>query len=488
MNCLVFVKVVKGELSPFDEAALETALRLREDDAANAAPSSLETARGTVTVVTMAPDSAADRMKALTRLGVDRSILISDRAFAGSDTAATSYILSLAAKKLMGEDTLILCGRQSMDGDTAQVGVSLAARLNIPCITNVMGAEKLWERKITCVTRLSGEPETAALPALLTVERIAKLRFAPMRARAHEIERWSAAELSPDLSKCGLNGSPTKVLKSFESTRGRRFCKFLSPEEFLDKIEELKARPRARIVPAESMEKLPEVFAVGEDTAQIASRIAGKVVVFERMEGKNDWYVEEFRRRKPDVVLFPADLWGRRTAPYVATKLETGLCADCTLLETDGKKLFMYRPAFGGNVTAKIECRTLPQMATVRTVSESADFIVSAGLGVKGETERFGRFLSLLGAEPGASRGLVDAGLAPYEWQVGVTGRTVAPKIYLAVGISGAVHHTAAIEGAESILAVNPDRGAPIFDFCDYGCVCGFDEIDEILEKNSSKM
>ena len=109
-------------------------------------------------------------------------------------------------------------------------------------------------------------------------------------------------------------------------------------------------------------------------------------------------------------------------------------------------------------------------MATVRTVSDSADIIVSAGLGVKNEIDRVKEFAESLGAQMGASRGLVDAGFAPYEWQVGITGRTVAPKIYLAIGISGAVHHTAGIEGSQFIMAINPDRGAKIFDFCDFGC------------------
>ena len=147
-----------------------------------------------------------------------------------------------------------------------------------------------------------------------------------------------------------------------------------------------------------------------------------------------------------DVVLWNADLWGRRTAPQTAALLGTGLCADCTALETDGTALFMYRPAHSGDILAKIECRTRPQMATVRTASSSADVIVSGGRGVKGKWAEIQKLAEKLHAEPAASRGLVDAGDAPYAFQVGLTGRNVSPKIYLAIGISGAVQHTCAVE------------------------------------------
>ena len=93
---------------------------------------------------------------------------------------------------------------------------------------------------------------------------------------------------------------------------------------------------------------------------------------------------------------------------------------------------------------------------------------------MKRELAAVEEFAKSLGAGLGASRGLVDAGYAPYERQVGITGRTVAPKLYIAIGISGAVHHTAAIEGSRYIVAINPDRCAPIFDYCDFGCVDSF--------------
>ena len=149
--------------------------------------------------------------------------------------------------------------------------------------------------------------------------------------------------------------------------------------------------------------------------------------------------------------------------------LKTGLCADCTQLEADGDTLLMYRPARGGNIYAKIKCLTYPQMATVRTKSESSDIIVSMGKGVVESIDLVKAFAEEIGAELGASRGMVDAGKLLYEMQVGLTGKTVSPKIYVAVGISGAVHHTCAIEGADTVIAINPDKDARIFEYADYG-------------------
>lgn len=120
MQAVVCVKPVRGELSPFDAAAVESALRLREERPDTA-----------VTVVSMGRPDTAEPLRRLTRLGISRAILLSDSAFAGADTLATAYTLSLAMKKLQPD--LILCGRQSIDGDTAQTGPALAALLGWRC-------------------------------------------------------------------------------------------------------------------------------------------------------------------------------------------------------------------------------------------------------------------------------------------------------------------------------------------------------------------
>ena len=172
-------------------------------------------------------------------------------------------------------------------------------------------------------------------------------------------------------------------------------------------------------------------------------------------------------------------MWGRSNAPRVAALLNTGLCADCTALETDGEKLYMYRPTFGGSLMAKIECVTLPQMATVRTTENThEEIIVAGGKGAKDDFNMLKEFAQKIGGTIGASRGLVDLGIATYDMQIGLTGKSVKPKIYIACGISGSIQHTCAIEQSQTIIAINKDKNARIFEYADYGLVA---EIKDVM-------
>lgn len=450
MKIIVCAKIIKGEINPFDASALECALRLSSD----------------VTVVSMAPPSAMGELERLTRLGA-KVIAVTDNAFAGSDTLATSYVLSSVIKKLPYD--LIFCGRQTIDGDTAQVGPCLATMLNITPITNVMEICSVTD-KITCITRMGEEQKT--LPALLTVERICELRFPSLFSKTGKVEVWDNSKIGADVSKCGLNGSPTKVLETFENAKGKRKCKFTDIAQLDGLIKELRTKDKAtKIIPV-SEKKLKSVWAIGHEVENEAKAISEEVIFIDEKDPIK--IAEMAKEQKPEVILWNADLWGRKNAPIVSALLNTGLCADCTSLETDGEKLYMYRPALGGNIVAKIECRTLPQMATVRTVSDYTDIIVSGGKGVADRIDKLKAFADKYNADLCASRGLVDMGKMPYNTQVGLTGKTVSPKIYIAVGISGAVHHTCAIENADTVIAINPDKDARIFEYADYGIIDKF--------------
>lgn len=231
------------------------------------------------------------------------------------------------------------------------------------------------------------------------------------------------------------------------------------------------------------------------------------------------------RERKPEVVLAGATAIGCSVVPYVATLLGTGLTADCTGLsirEEDGL-LLQTRPAFGGNIMATIECpNTRPQMATVRpkvmtpaepdpsrkgevlqivpaddevqsaaTVLESVqsagdqvniqevEALVAGGRGL-GSEKGFALLRELadeLNASVAASRAAVDAGWIPYPHQVGQTGKTVCPKLYVACGISGAVQHTVGMQSSKVVVAINRDPEAPIFNVASYGLVGDLYEI-----------
>ena len=457
MKITVCVKYCQGEINPFDASALEYALRIPDAE---------------VSILTMSPPSCKESLTQLTRLGVKEIIMLCDSAFAGSDTLATSYILATYLKDNMPD--LILCGRQSIDGDTAQVGPCLATMLGIELVTNVMGYVS-----DSCVITRDGE-KSYSQPALLTLERIHNLRFFSIRSKVREdaLRIINATELNVDKSRCGLGGSPTVVIKCFENTAGRRRVKWIDKSELLPLLETLKCENSkeskdADNVGGEKKEKLDAVTVIGADMAKIGYQIAETVKIVE----DTDTSVIAEKVKDDKVVLWKADSWGRNHAPIVQALLDTGLCADCTQLEIEDGEFYMYRPARSGSISAKIKCTTTPKMATVRTESASSSVMLGLGKGAINSLDEAKKFAQRIGAELAASRGLVDMSKAPYEQQVGLTGKNVSPKIYIAAGISGAVHHTCAIEGAQTIIAINPDKDARIFDYADYGLLASIEEI-----------
>lgn len=200
---------VPSIINPEDKNAIEAALSLREQYG------------GEVVVISMGPPQADDALREALAMGVDRAILLTDRAFAGADTWATATTLGLAVKKLAPYD-LVLCGRQAIDGDTAQVGPQMAEFLNVPQITYVRELALLDGRVRATRTMEDGyEVLEAPLPALLTITKEAnKPRYptAPGIFRAYreqQVERWGVAELGADPEGLGLKGSPTQVKRSF---------------------------------------------------------------------------------------------------------------------------------------------------------------------------------------------------------------------------------------------------------------------------------
>ena len=196
-------------INPFDTYAIEEGVRLREKFG------------GKVTVLTMGPPQAEEALREAISLGVDEGILISDKALAGSDTWATSYTLATAIKKI-GNFDIILCGKQASDGDTAQVGPGISSHLDVPQVTYVKKIEEIKEdtARVERMVEEGFEIIEVPLPCLMTVvkeinePRLPSLK-GKMRAKKAKIITWTTKELDADLSRIGLDGSPTKVIKIF---------------------------------------------------------------------------------------------------------------------------------------------------------------------------------------------------------------------------------------------------------------------------------
>lgn len=291
---------------------------------------------------------------------------------------------------------------------------------------------------------------------------------------------------------------------------------------------------------ADSIDEKVTAILLGQEVEPLAEQLifagADRVLVVDHPQLK-DYITEPYTQAihhiittyTPEIVLLGATTIGRDLGPRISSRLRTGLTADCTSLEIDeDRNLLMTRPAFGGNLMATIICKKhRPQMSTVRPgvmrrkpldssrtgevervevpfdiekcqrvrlvkketkaktlidITE-ANVLVSGGRGV-GTGNGFEKLQALaetLNAEVSSSRAMVDAGLIGHERQVGQTGKTVRPDLYMAIGISGAIQHLAGMEESDYIIAINRDKYAPIFQVADVGIVGDLHKIVPIL-------
>mgnify|MGYP001221362025 FL=1 len=300
-----------------------------------------------------------------------------------------------------------------------------------------------------------------------------------------------------------------------------------------------------RALAASVGEKVVAVVIDGENTEELGSEAikygADEVILVEGREYSDystDGYTNVLdnlvKKYKPSAMFIGATNRGRDLGPRLAARLKTGLTADCTALSMDGGNIVWTRPAFGGNLMANILCPDhRPQLGTVRpgvfkkaepdenrtgnwireiintpeemirtkivdivsTVAsdipniEEAEILVSGGAGVGGPEgyEVLKKLAAALGGSIAASRAAVDAGWIDHAYQVGQTGKTVGPKIYIACGISGAIQHIAGMSSSDTIIAINRDPDANIFKVADYGIVGDLFEIVPVLEQEILK-
>jgi len=550
--------------------------------------------------LTMGPPMAREVLVECLSRVPGEAVLLTDNAFAGADTGATAYSLACAIRRIERElfggsrDYAIVCGMQSVDGDTAQVPPQIAEELGLDHIAYATG---LHTEPQVVVRRIAAEGvedvHPTRWPVLITVTACTDplyRSFARAReARSARIHEWDAKAVEADPARIGLKGSWTQVYRLFSPSEDRpKACEYVhSPAELLGKIAARyhQAAPGAQRDADEGYAldgKDPTyrgefwVFAEREDDGvrSVSLELVGKArrladTLGERVgavlpcdvaggrpaqliaAGANTVYVLEHpllssfdplahkkaiadlvAARKPQVMLFGASPLGRELAPRVAYACRCGLTADCTRLEIgDFSKgsvnlvaiLKQTRPALGGNVMATIMTKDSPgQMATVRPgvfkvptpdtsrVGEvlrvpvelsdadlgleavpvesfaskvsirDAEIIVAGGHGFRSRAN-FEDYLQplavglgrLLGASTkvAASRMAVEDGFTTHDYQVGQTGQTVQPRLYVAIGISGAVQHITGMQGSEIVVAINKDPKARIFNYADFGVV-----------------
>jgi len=227
---------VEAIVNPLDLYGLELAIRLREQAAAEDRPGAADENVEVVTV-SMGPPKAEKAIREALAMGCDRGVLISDRAFAGSDTWATSYALSAAIRKL-GEFDLVICGERATDGDTGQVGPGLGAFLDLPVVTYVSKVRSVADGRMLLERLVEDGRELleVELPAVVTVvkeigdPRLPTLR-GKQRARRAEVPCWRPGDLNVEPGKLGLNGSPTRVVKIHKPSVARECEKLTANDE-----------------------------------------------------------------------------------------------------------------------------------------------------------------------------------------------------------------------------------------------------------------
>jgi len=546
---------------------------------------------GTCTVFTLGPPVAEDSVREAVAWGADDGVLVTDPAFAGSDTLATASALAAALTR-EGPFDLVLVGRNSIDADTGQVGPEVAELLDLPFAGGIKELT-LTEHgaAVRCELDDGWRDVIVELPAVLsTAERLTEPCKVDPAGRAAvdvtRIRRLTASDLGP--GPWGDAGSPTAVgnVRTLDVARRRvvlsgdvagqveRAVELLREWGALDAVHhhhtagsaaaeaDGSAEPDVDAVPAPDpgagSATAPVVAVVIEpdrprverellgEAVHIARRVAGTVVAIgpglpdprelatwgaDRVVAITGTTVEEDVARAltewctaspPWAVLVPGTLWGREVAARVAARIGAGLTGDAVGFGVEEGRLVAWKPAFGGSLVAAITCRSEVQMATVRpgvlslraprpvdsvtpldTVAGTtrgrvqlvdagrdddvetllaARTVVAVGTGVApDEYGELDPLLKVLGAELGASRKVTDKGWLPRARQVGITGHSIAPALYVAVGVSGKFNHIVGARGAGTIVAVNNDPEALIVDWADVAIVGDWHEVVPLL-------
>jgi electron transfer flavoprotein alpha subunit len=563
---------VPSEVNPFDLLGLVRAVAMKRGP------------EDQVVAISMGPPQAREGLVQCLALGADRAVLLTDRALAGSDTLATARALALALGR--EKPDLIICGRNSADAETGQVGPELAELLEIPHISQVRKLDYLADTHRIMAERTTDDGYQVVectLPALVCVVEGIAPEVYPNRQQLAEagqkpVEEVTCAQLSADPSLFGLTGSPTWVqdIRLIQPNRLGVVIEEADPEAAARQVSELlqqrlaslssetsrggfETSPYARYPGQRDKSIWVVAETIGEGLRHVTLEMLGKarqLTAITRSEvaavligPAQDSLINELaaygadrvlvldptpqgtlgsravshalglavRAAHPYALLFASTADGRDLASRLAARWGLGLTGDAIDLEINEQgQLVQLKPALGGNVVAPILSKTLPNLVTLRpglltpvapdqsarpavetidvppfsgadmrivevhrqealgaTELERAQVVLGVGMGIGG-LENLPQVQALarsMGATLAATRDVVHGGWLPAQIQVGISGRTIAPRVYLAVGIRGAFNHTVGIQKAGVIIAINQNRRAPIFRAADYGIV-----------------
>ena len=521
---------------------------------------------GSCTVFTLGPPSAEDVLREAIAWGADQGIHLCDPAFGGSDTLATARALA-AALQQEGPFDLVLVGRNSLDGDTGQVGPEIAQLMGLPYATGVRVMGIVGEDLSLTLEHDDGTDEVeVSLPALLSVaERLCEPCKVPPPKRAEvpsdRIRVTTAIALGE--GPWGQEGSPTVVGRTrvMHHDRAAKVLSGTPTEQAAETVALLAQRGALTAASSAQSEIAPpsaapsartpttrgQVFAVltepdrprvgvellaaaaqlsesiaghvhalafeGADTGSLGAAGADAVTIFSGTPNAEDvaaavvaWSVQH----PLWALLGPSTAFGREVLGRVAAALGAGLVGDAVGVEIVDGELVAAKPAFSGALLADIVCTSDVRLVSVRpgvlplpspgecapTVSTwpitprsrirrvsqlhdddievlaRADVVIGVGAAVQPhEYEELSPLAALLGAELSATRKVTDKGWAPRARQVGITGRSIAPRLYFAVGLSGKFNHMVGVRASGTIVAINNDPGAAVFSQCDIGIV-----------------
>ena len=304
---------------------------------------------------------------------------------------------------------------------------------------------------------------------LLTFEKFKLLRSPSMFSKKREVKIIDNSILGLPLDEVGLKGSPTQVIKSYSNQSDRRFCQFIDINR-LDKVIN-DSLNKEMVAKEEVINKVPLIHYVGnlQDVALKYGEQAEEIKV-------DDLSVEEIIKlidqASPKVILWEENEKYKVLASRVAIRMNIGLCADCVSFNYVDGKFVITRPALGGDVIADIVSSSPIAMATIKATSINNEQVaITVGKGAIQNIDQIQKFADKYHAKIYCTRPLADSGLVDYSRQVGLTGITIAPKVCITIGTSGAVQHIVGINKSQTIIAMNISKKEKVFDYADYGVV-----------------